>query len=138
MVEILGLAADIDHAVDRGGAAQHLAARPVDAAVAGAGIGLGLVAPIDAGIGEGLAKAERDVDPAVVVLAAGLEQQHLCRRALAQSRRHGAARRPRADHDEISFDRIRFYRHMLRSLTAMAGYATLLQAMQPAAPRPAQ
>src|SRR3989442_676834 len=48
IVEILGLAADIDHAVDRRRPAEHLAARPVDAAVGGAGIGFGLVAPVDA------------------------------------------------------------------------------------------
>jgi hypothetical protein len=72
MVEIFGLAADIDHAVDRRGTAEHLAARPEYAAIAGAGVGLGLVAPVDRRVGEGLAKAERNVDPPVAVLAAGL------------------------------------------------------------------
>src|SRR5207248_4144993 len=65
MVEILGLATDIDHAVDRGRAAEHLATRPVDAAAAGPWIGLGFVAPVDRRVGKGLAEAERNVDPAV-------------------------------------------------------------------------
>src|SRR5947207_8175753 len=47
MVEILGLSTNIDHAVDRGRTAEHLAARPVDAAVGGARIGLRFVAPVD-------------------------------------------------------------------------------------------
>src|SRR3984893_6333026 len=46
MVEIFGLAADIDHAVDRRRTAEHLAARPEYAAIAGAGVGLGLVPPV--------------------------------------------------------------------------------------------
>jgi len=83
MIEILGLAADIDHAVDRRRAAQHLAARPEDAAVGGTRVGLGLIAPVDARIGEGLAKAQRDVNPAVLVLTARLEQQDLGRRVFA-------------------------------------------------------
>src|SRR5207302_4043776 len=75
MVEIFGLAADIDHAVDRRGTAEHLAARPEHAAIPGAGVGLGLVAPIDRRVRKGLAKAERDMNPAVAVLTAGFEQQ---------------------------------------------------------------
>src|SRR5207253_6546975 len=65
-------------------------------------------APIDGGIGEGLAEAQWDVDPAVLVLAAGFEQHHPGPRVLAQPRRHRAARRPGADNDEISLD------HLLR------------------------
>src|ERR1700730_5163462 len=92
MVEIFGLAADIDHAVDRGGAAEHLAARPEYAAIAGAGVGLGLVPPVDRRVGESLAKAERNVDPPVAVLAAGLEQEHAGRRGLAEAPRDRATR----------------------------------------------
>src|SRR6266446_9248730 len=118
MVEILGLAADIDHAVDRRRAAEHLAARPEDAAVGGARIGLGLVAPVDAGIGEGLAEAQRDVDPAVLVLAARLEQHDPGRRVFAEPRRYGTACGSGTDHDEISLDplsKILFRRHLLPS-----------------------
>src|SRR5215469_2113694 len=113
MVEILGLATDIDHAVDRRGAAEHLAARPEDAAVGGARIGFGLVAPIDRGIGKGLTETERDMDPAVGVLAARLDQHDARRRILGEARRHRTARRARANDDEISLDLILLGGHCL-------------------------
>ena len=47
MIEILVLAADVDHAVDRARSAQYFAARPIDRAVVGAGIGLGLAVPVN-------------------------------------------------------------------------------------------
>jgi hypothetical protein len=113
MVEILVLAADIDHAVDRAGAAQHLAARPEHLAPGGTGIGLGLVAPVDRGIGEGLAEAEWDVDPAIGVLAAGFEQQHLGRPVFREPRGDRAAGRAGADDDEIGFDDVLRRRHVV-------------------------
>ena len=112
MVEILGLATDIHHAVDRRGAAQHLAARPEDAAVGGARVGFSLVAPIDRGIGEGLAETERDMDPAVGVLAAGLKQDHSRRGVFAEAGRDGAPGRPRAHDDEIGLDHLLPHVHL--------------------------
>ena len=106
MIEILGLATDVDHAVDRGRAAEHLAARPEDAAIGGARVRLGLVAPVDRRVGEGLAEAERNVDPAVLVFAACLDQHNPSRRVFAETRRHRAAGRAGADHDEVGFDEI--------------------------------
>src|SRR5438270_13574096 len=106
MVEIFGLAADIDHAVDRRGAPEHLAARPEHTAIPSAGVGLGLVAPIDRRVRKGLAKAERDMDPAVAVLAARFEQQDPRRRILAEPRRDRAPGRARADDDKIGLNDI--------------------------------
>ncbi len=103
-VEILVLAADVDHAVDRGRPAQHFAARPEDAPSVGAGIWFGLVTPVHRGVGEGLAEAQRDVDPAVVVVPAGLQQHDAGGGVLAQPRRHDATRGAGADHDEVRFD----------------------------------
>ena len=74
MVEILGLAADIDHAVDRLRAAEHAAARIEDRAVVDAGIGLGLEAPGQLRMVEQLHIAGRDVDERVPVAPAGLDQ----------------------------------------------------------------
>jgi hypothetical protein len=102
MVEILGLAADIDHAVDRAGAAQHLAARPIN--LASAGVGLGLVAPVDRRVGKGLAEAKRDVDPAIGVVAARFEQQDACVAVLGEARGDRASGRAGADDDEIGLD----------------------------------
>ena len=40
------------------------------------GLRLRLVEPVDPAVGEQLAVAERDVDPEMAVVPAGLEQQH--------------------------------------------------------------
>src|SRR6266700_915392 len=61
-VEILPLAAIIDVTVDRGGTAERLAARRVDATAAGVGTGLLLVGPVDALHMEGLDEARRQMD----------------------------------------------------------------------------
>jgi hypothetical protein len=70
LVEVLRLAADIDQAVDRGRTAKHLAARPEHAATVQVGFRLRFVAPVDAGIGDGLAIAQRNVDPEMPVVSA--------------------------------------------------------------------
>ncbi len=110
-VEILVLAADVDHAVDAGRTAEHLAARPEDAPAVGAGIGLGLIAPVHRGVGKGLAVAKRDVDPAVAVLAAGFQQHDARRGIFGQARGHDAAGGTRADHDKIRLERILQHGH---------------------------
>ena len=61
-VEILALAAVVDVAVDRGRAAERLAARRVDAAAAGPGPGLLLVGPVDALHVKRLDEAGRQMD----------------------------------------------------------------------------
>jgi len=70
------------------------------------GIGLGLVAPVDRRVGEGLTKAERDMDPAIGVVAAGFEQQHFYRRVFRQPRRDRAAGGAGTDDDEIGLYRV--------------------------------
>ena len=79
IVEILPLAADIDQPVDRAGAAEHLAARPRDAAAVEPRHRLGLELPGDLGVVDVAVEPGRDVDPRVRVLAAGLDHQHLGR-----------------------------------------------------------
>ena len=98
---VLGMAADIDHGIDRGGAAQDLAARIVVALPVEAGIGLGLVHPVDAGVVEGLAIAQGHLHEEAAVAAARLQHQH----AVAPVRREPlgqyAAGRTGAHDDEI-------------------------------------
>ena len=74
MVEILGLATDIDHAVDRTRSAKHPAARIRDGASGGAGIGLGGIAPGNRRMVEQFHVAGRDVDQRVQIPSAGFEQ----------------------------------------------------------------
>ena len=65
------------------------------------------------------------MNPAVLVLTAGLEQQDLGRRVFAEPRCHRTAGRSRADHDKIGLDpfrRILLRRHSVISrLSAPAG-----------------
>ncbi len=104
------LAADIEQAVDRGRAAQDLAARPHMHPPAGAGIGLGGIEPIDLGILQRLGIAHRHVDHQVghelrgvlgwAVVAAGLEQDDLAAAIGAEPVGQDATRRSGA-HDHI-------------------------------------
>ncbi len=97
MVEILGLAADINEPVDRAGAAQHPAARIEDRAPGSARIGLGVIAPGQGRVVEQFHKAGRDVDIGAPVAPAGFDHQHPGGGILAQPIGQNAARRSRAD-----------------------------------------
>ncbi len=104
LVEVLRLAADIDQAVDRRRPAEHLAARPEHAAAVQVGFRLGLVAPVDARVGDRLAVAQRNVDPEMPVVSAGFQQHDARCGVFGQSRGHDAAGRARADDDEVGVD----------------------------------
>ena len=106
-VVVSRIAAHVDHAVDRAGAAQDLASRLVHDAVVELGLGLGVEHPVDARIVERLVVAERDVDPGIAVLGPGLEQQHAVAAVLAETSGHGTAGRAGSGHDEI----VRFALH---------------------------
>ena len=101
MVVVGGLAAHVDHGVDRGRAADHLAARIVQAAAVEALLGLGLEHPVRARIADGEQVADRDVEPDPVVAAAGFQQQHALARVGGQPVRQHAAGRARADDDVV-------------------------------------
>ena len=96
-VEIAGVAAHVDHAVDRGRAAQHLAARTVDAPAVQIGLGLGLEAPVVALHVHGDRERGRHLDEDAAPAAACLEQQHADALVLAQPVGQHAAGRAGAD-----------------------------------------
>ena len=76
-VVVVGLlAADVDQPVDGAGAAQHAAARPDHAAVAGFGLGLDLELPGKARVVDGAEVAHRQAQPEVAAPATRLQQQH--------------------------------------------------------------
>jgi len=75
-VVVLALPAHIDHAVDRGAAAEHAAARIEELPAVEARLRSRAVAPVGARIADAVEVPDRDVDPVVVVAAARLEQQH--------------------------------------------------------------
>ena len=74
-VVVARLPAHVDHAVDAARAAQHLAARIAQAPAVQAGGGLGRVQPVGARVADAIEVADRDVDPEVVVAAAGLDHE---------------------------------------------------------------
>ena len=103
MIVIARLPAHIDHAVDRGGAAQHAPARIVQRPAVQARHRLGLEAPIGARIAHAVEIADRHMDPEIIVAAAGFEQQHPVARIGAEAVGQHAAGRSRADDDIVEF-----------------------------------
>ena len=100
LVVVGGLAQHIDHAVDRGRAADHLAARIVQRTAIETRLRLGRKHPVGARIADGVEIADRDVKPDPVVVAACFEQQHALSRIRRQPVRQHAAGRARA-HDNV-------------------------------------
>src|ERR1051325_10187677 len=100
-VIVLGLAADVDEAVDGGRAAQHLAARREDATAAKRGFWLGLIGPVEVGAGEELAVAERHMNPEMPVAWPRLDEQHARARILGKAVGEHAPGRARADDDVV-------------------------------------
>ena len=77
LVIVLVLAPDVDHAVDRARAAEHLAARPHGVAPVERGVGLAHVHPVEAGIEDRLDLAGGNAQHRRGVEAAAFEQQDL-------------------------------------------------------------
>ena len=100
-VVIAAVAARVGHDVDGGGAAQHLAARGLDAAALERLFRLGVIAPVEHRPVVHLAHAERDVDERVPVARASLQQQNAAVRVLRQPVGEHAARGARADDDVV-------------------------------------
>ena len=101
VIEVLGLTANIDEAIDRARTAQYLAAGRDDVAVVTPGLRLGRVAPVEAPVGEELAVAERDAQPRMAAVRANLEQQHAMLPRRSQPVGQHAAGAAGADDDEI-------------------------------------
>ncbi len=75
-VVVQPVAAGVDHAVDRRGAAQHPPARPGDAAAVQMRLGLGGEAPVAVAPGEQAPGHDRHAEHRVPVAGARLDQQH--------------------------------------------------------------
>ena len=99
-VEILALAAVVDVTVDRGRAAERLAARRIDAAASGPRARLLLVGPVDALHVEGLDETGRQMDVGMPIPRPGLEHADAGRGVFAEPVGEHAAGGARA-HDHI-------------------------------------
>src|SRR5205814_1333942 len=113
--------ADVNQPVDRARPAQHLAARPWQAASVELGLRLGLELPGDLRVVDIAVEAGRDVDPRVAVLAAGFEQQYLVHRVRRQPVGEHAAGRSGTDDDVIVFG---FAQHRYAAPRALRKSAT--------------
>ena len=105
-VVIAGMPPDIDHAVDRRGAADDLPARASQAPAAEVRFRLGLVAPIVAGHVHGIGKRGRHLDEGSGVTAAELQDQNPVPAILAQAMGKGAPRGTGADDDVVGLSPI--------------------------------
>jgi hypothetical protein len=101
LVEVRAVAAEVDHRVDRAGAADHTAAGQVEPAAAEAGLGLAEEVPVEARL-EGDREHRGNVDRIRRVGTAGLEQVHRHIRVLAQAGCEHAAGRPGSDDHVVS------------------------------------
>ncbi len=101
LVVVARLAAHVDHAVDRRRTAQRLAARIAQRAAVEPGIRLGVVEPVGARVADAIQITDRNVNPVVVVLAAGLDQQRALLRLPREPVAHQGAGRAAADDDVV-------------------------------------
>ncbi len=99
-VVVLRLAAHEDHAVDRRRAAQQLAARDGNAALAGALVGFRRIQPVGGGVVDQLGEADRDARPGMA-FPPRFQHQHLVLGIGAQPVGEDRSRRSRAHHDII-------------------------------------
>ena len=94
IVEIAGMAAHINHGIDRARPTEDATARPVAGLAAQTVDRLGHVFPIDPGIEEGLAVADRHPDPEIEIGPTRFQQQNrmaaAITRAVGQDRAGGA------------------------------------------------
>ena len=99
-IEVLRLAADKHHSVNRAGTAEQFAARHREPSAAGAGLRLGGIEPVGCGIGDQPGHSDRNERPGVAG-PTGLEQQHLIARVSRQPVRDGRTRGTGADNNVI-------------------------------------
>ena len=107
VVVVAGLSAHVDHAVHRRASPEQLSERIGQRSAVQAGLGGGLHPPVGARVPDAVEVADRDVDPVIAVVPAGLDQQDAGPWILGQPVRQHASRRSRSDDDVVvpSFER---------------------------------
>ena len=103
-VEVGAVTAEVDHRVDRARAADHAAAREVQAPAAEAGLLLAEEIPVEVGL-EDEREHRRDVQLRCGVRPSRLQQEHRDVRVLAQAAGEHAARSPGSDDHVVSHGR---------------------------------
>ena len=100
-IEIAAMAAGINHHVDRGAAAQHLASPHRHAAVVQGWLRFGVVAPVEHAPLPQPAQPEWNLNVRVPIAAAGFQQQDRCALILGQAVGQHASRGSGADDDVV-------------------------------------
>src|SRR5262249_32602280 len=102
-VVVARMAANIDHAIDRGRSADDAPARAVHLAAVHVGFGLAVVVPVDLVVGERIGERRRHVDLPVpeAILPAGLEHEDAVLCLGAEAIGQHAAGRTGADDDVV-------------------------------------
>src|SRR5262245_44337877 len=102
-VVVQAVAADVDHGVDGAGAAEHFPARPVQPAPAHVGLLFGVVGPVAGGFDQ-FGKGYGDMDLALLVRAAGLQEKDTRASLFGKPVRQDAPGRASADDDVVHHD----------------------------------
>ena len=97
------LAAHIDHAVDGGAAAKHLATRIDQRAAVQPRLFRRLETPVGARIVDAIEITDWNMDPVVIVVAARFQQQHAVVRIFRKAVGENASGTPRSDDDIVIF-----------------------------------
>ena len=97
LIEIVRLAPDIDHGIDRAGPANDLAPRPIANPSTQIRLSLSIIHPVDRPVEEGAAIADGQLDPDRPVRTPRLQHQHRRLTVRRQTIGHHAARRACTD-----------------------------------------
>ena len=95
------LATHVDHAVDAAAAAQRFATRVAQRAAVQPGVGFGVVKPVGAGVADAVEVAHGNMNPVVIVFAAGFNQKHPAAAVGTQAVAKQGAGRAAADDDVV-------------------------------------
>ena len=101
LVVVARLATHVDHAVDAAAAAQRFATRVAQRAAVQPGVGFGVVKPVGAGVADAVEVAHGDMNPVVIVFAAGFNQKHPAAAVGTQAVAKQGAGRAAADDDVV-------------------------------------
>src|SRR5690606_34809699 len=101
LVVVARVAAGVEHAVDHRRSAEALAARLAQAAVIGKGLGLALVAPVEALIDHDHREGDRHGQQRMALASPGFDEGDADVRVFAEARGDDGARRARADDDVV-------------------------------------
>ena len=113
LIVVAAVAADIDHGVDRGGAAEPLAARLIADAAVEALLRHGVEGPVVDLAGDHQHQRERRGHHPIVVPAAGVQHRHRGVGILGEPARHRAAAGTAAHHDKIECIRHAYFPRFL-------------------------